>query len=266
MVMEHADGGNLHEFLSNNPADTWRKIYNHAHNIAWALYEMHQLGVVHGDLHPKNVLFSRNIPHLVDVGLSTDARNPPASLRLDYCPHKHYMAPEEQTSTMSDVFSFGLILWFLITTVDPWSGLRKSRGSEEAGYFEIPGTPDEYQQIYMDCLRKDPKNRPSMETVYKRLRKLWKKPDDEAVKIPHEEIERIVRGQELDSDEESDDDEEAGETSSFGIIVSFFCLNYCYWDARQDLCSLGYTQMSPFIFSLSNPKMQMIRNSAARIN
>jgi len=92
--------------------------------IAEALQAVHELGLIHRDVTPGNVLRSRHGPALADFGIARK----PADLTGTVTLHKltpHHAAPEallrQQQSVTSDVYSLGSTLWFLLAGYPPYA-------------------------------------------------------------------------------------------------------------------------------------------------
>jgi len=96
-----------------------------------------------------------------------------------------YMPPErlreEQSDEKTDVFSFGVMLWELLTRKIPWEGLTNIQIVARVGYAaeflplpdSIPkGCPPGIISMIKDCWEPYPIKRPSFETILKQLREM----------------------------------------------------------------------------------------------
>jgi serine/threonine protein kinase len=157
--------------------------------IALAMRFVHSRGVIHRDLQPDNILLNSDwIVQIADFGQSISPDIPNISSFV--YPHRdpslpsivsHYLAPEcydNQYSQMSDVFSFGLIVYELL--------VGKPAFSTELSFYQIaqilavkderPVIPDfvlpTARQLITDCWAEEPGDRPSFEGIAENLKEM----------------------------------------------------------------------------------------------
>ena len=143
LVMEYLEGETLEERLCKGalPLEEALRI---AVQIASALDVAHRKGVVHRDLKPGNVMLTRSGAKLLDFGLAkiaepvvsyeADTLGPTATVPITaqgtILGTFQYMSPEQlegkETDARSDIFSFGAILYEMIT------GRKVFQGSSHA--------------------------------------------------------------------------------------------------------------------------------------
>jgi len=103
--------------------------------IADALAAVHESGFVHHDLKPSNVLLGLDgQPRVLDFNLASDVRNAKSRLggTLPYMPPEHLQAVREPNATgtmdaRGDVYSFGVILYELLSGAHPFGRYPRSR-------------------------------------------------------------------------------------------------------------------------------------------
>src|SRR5262245_14303064 len=143
-----------------------------ASQIADALHAAHERGILHRDLKPANVMVVRQggTPHakLVDFGvarLTASDTNATRTVAGDVIGTPAYMSPEQANGqsldARSDVFSFGAVLYELLTgtrafTGDTTAQILSAVLRDDPGPLEAPAA---LQQIVKRCLAKDPERR-----------------------------------------------------------------------------------------------------------
>eukprot|EP00268_Persea_americana_P042145 TRINITY_DN42145_c0_g2_i1.p1 TRINITY_DN42145_c0_g2~~TRINITY_DN42145_c0_g2_i1.p1 ORF type:complete len:191 (+),score=41.14 TRINITY_DN42145_c0_g2_i1:453-1025(+) len=156
-----------------------------AMDAAFGMEYLHEKNVVHFDLKSHNFLVNMRDPHrpickIGDLGLSKVKQKTLVSGGVRGT--LPWMAPELLTVGKSnmvtekvDVYSFGIVMWELLTGEEPYAGMR----SEEiiAGILrgdlrpEIPNWCDPLWRSLMErCWSSDPNLRPSFSEIAKELR------------------------------------------------------------------------------------------------
>jgi serine/threonine protein kinase len=132
LIMELMERGSLYSILHENssssyaPSNTIERL-RLALDIADGMRFLHKSGVVHRDLKSANVLVgSDGRAKIADFGLSSYHQQA-QTLVTNVISTPAYSSPEvirgEGAITSSaDVFSFGVILWELLTGLSPWEG------------------------------------------------------------------------------------------------------------------------------------------------
>ena len=163
----------LKKFISQNPSINDR--IELLQKLILPLFEIHQNDIVHTDLKPEQFLILEDkiilidFDHCIDEGLNIYA---PAKTNYWYSP-EHL---KNVISFHSDVFSFGLIVYKLLTNIHPFYKKIKEGKYEEAilkksEYIPINEIYKNTLPIHLaDCidsmLEPDFKNRPSTAEIY----------------------------------------------------------------------------------------------------
>ena len=176
MVMEYVGGQTLDKLIPPGGMATDQAI-RYAAQIADALARAHAAGIVHRDLKPANIMVDENgLVKVLDFGLAKLA--PPASAMsgedatMATTPGMivgtvAYMSPEQAEGkpidARSDVFSFGSVLYEMLTARRPFEG-QSSAALLSAVMRDDPKplqevkreVPPEVRRIVTRCLKKDP--------------------------------------------------------------------------------------------------------------
>ncbi|KOV59321.1 serine/threonine protein kinase [Streptomyces sp. MMG1121] len=181
LVMDLVDGPDLHRYLRENGPLTPVAAALLTAQIADALAASHADGVVHRDLKPANVLLRQDDglmhPMLTDFGIARLADSPGLTRTHEFVGTPAYVAPESaegrpQTSAV-DIYGAGILLYELVTGRPPFAGgsalevLHQHLSAEP----RRPSTvPDPLWTVIERCLRKNPDERPSAESLARGLR------------------------------------------------------------------------------------------------
>jgi len=157
-----------------------------ATEIAEGLARAHDKGIVHRDLKPGNIMVTEDEhAKIIDFGLAKLVEPPAAegsdietALRRETDPGiimgtVSYMSPEQARGTKvdhrSDIFSFGVVLYEMLTGETPFKGatrmdtlsaiLKEPVPQVALGPEAMPETASEVQRILDKCLAKDPSER-----------------------------------------------------------------------------------------------------------
>ncbi len=191
LVMELAAGEDLRERLERGPVPIAEALPI-ALQIAQALEEAHERGVIHRDLKPANVkIDEESQAKVLDFGLakaldpqdvagsSTDLERAPLSLSPTLTQQMTgagvilgtaaYMSPEQakgkRVDRRADIWAFGVLLWEMLTgrrlfTGDSSSEILASVLMGELDLSELPpGTPLRVRRLIERCLRREPSSR-----------------------------------------------------------------------------------------------------------
>ncbi|GLY78880.1 protein kinase [Actinoallomurus iriomotensis] len=143
--------------------------------LAEGLAAIHRCGLVHRDLKPGNVIMADDGPRIIDFGIAHaedgDSTTGGGAVIGTYA----YMSPEqaraEPASAAGDVFSLGSVLVFAATGRGPFDATTVPgivhRITSEPPW--LGGLDGELRALLVECLAKDPADRPSAADVLNRL-------------------------------------------------------------------------------------------------
>ena len=182
LVFEYLVGEPLSDRLSRGALPLSVAI-DSATQIAGALAYDHDLGIIHLDLKPSNIMLMRNTLKLFDFGIA-ELRYPdmPASRTTAASGTPGYMSPEQlesrETDFRTDVFALGVVMYEMITGRSAFP----ARSSLEAAVLSMkecpppiskfqPEVPQEVESLVTRCLAKNPSERwQSMSELQAQLR------------------------------------------------------------------------------------------------
>jgi serine/threonine protein kinase/tetratricopeptide (TPR) repeat protein len=168
IVMEFVDGKTLRQII---PVQKMQDAITYAIQTGEALQEAHSKGVVHRDVKTDNIMVnSKNQVKVMDFGLAKLKGSLKLTKTSSTVGTLAYMAPEqiqgEEVDARSDIFSFGVVLYEMLTGHLPF------RGEHEAAmmYSILNEEPESLQKYLLDApsellhvlnraLEKDPNDR-----------------------------------------------------------------------------------------------------------
>ncbi|MFQ5877552.1 MAG: GAF domain-containing protein [Acidobacteriota bacterium] len=180
IAMEYVEGRTLGARLKDGPMEL-REALELSMSIADALGEAHADGVVHRDIKPDNVILTpRGYPKVMDFGLAKIVQPYPRRSTGSATTHLTaegmamgtvaYMSPEQavggEVDSRSDIFSFGVVLYEMLTQQRAFTG-----DSDVDILYEIlhhtptpvsdlnPDVPADLQAIIDRCTAKEPRER-----------------------------------------------------------------------------------------------------------
>jgi WD40 repeat protein/DNA-binding SARP family transcriptional activator len=170
LVMRFLRGGSLKDTLARGPLDTDAagRIID---QVTVALAAAHRQGVVHGDVHPANILLDEEgNAYLSDFGIAKDVATGALAARDGGgSPFTSYLAPEEllggPVTPRTDVYSLGLVLFELLTGRHPLPGPPQRLPARDlpapvpsVGDLR-PDLPDGIEEVVGRATAKDPGER-----------------------------------------------------------------------------------------------------------
>lgn len=182
LVTELMEGGDLRAALTADVEGNlrwWKNGKSIALDVVRGLHFLHSHAVVHRDVKSKNILLTRYLRAKVgDVGLAYIAESSGAESTGEEAQVKRdkndgsvvgtfaWAAPEmilgQPFSFTADIYSFGVVLWEILTHEAPVRGrLREPLVPEEC--------PEGVADVLMSCLERDPELRPSARQVHDAL-------------------------------------------------------------------------------------------------
>ncbi|XP_048259853.1 mitogen-activated protein kinase kinase kinase 11-like [Haliotis rufescens] len=191
LVMEYAAGGSLNRVLNGRriPPDI---LVDWAFQIAKGMHYLHEeapLPLIHRDLKSSNILLKETINvddlsnktlKITDFGL---AREVDKTTRMSAAGTYAWMAPEviksSRFSKFSDVWSYGVVLWELLTGETPYKGIDALGVAYGVAVnkltLPIPSTcPNLFADLMADCWHQEPHERPTFQAILQRLEEIAK--------------------------------------------------------------------------------------------
>jgi eukaryotic-like serine/threonine-protein kinase len=184
LVMEFVEGDTLSNLTRQGPMPL-EKVLQYAIQIADALSAAHSKGIIHRDLKPANIIVTRSGVKVLDFGLaklnaganfgasgSSEmlTQTAPMTESGSIVGTLHYMSPEQaegkEADERSDIFSFGTVLYEMLTGQRAFDGETKTAilaailKDQPAPIQQFqPMVPRAFDRVVRKCLEKKPADR-----------------------------------------------------------------------------------------------------------
>lgn len=172
--------GTVFDLLHNSSVKmSWKLKLSIAIDTARGLNYLHQHSppIIHRDLKSPNLLLdgSSRQTKVCDFGL---ARSHSMRVMTGQIGTFQWMAPEVMSNNnyteKADVYSFGIILWELLTRQLPYANMNPLQVSQQVVHHDMrPNPPKDCPKPYLElmtrCWHKNPRKRPSFDIIVTRL-------------------------------------------------------------------------------------------------
>ncbi|MFN0159243.1 MAG: protein kinase domain-containing protein [Bacteroidota bacterium] len=169
IVMEFVDGQTLREKQNSL---SFKQAVDISIQIADGLATAHEKGIVHRDIKPENIMVRKDgIAQIMDFGLAKLRGNVSRLTKEgSTVGTAGYMSPEQvqghDADHRSDIFSFGVLMYELLTGQLPFRGVHETALAYEIVNVDAapmstvkPDIDAGLDAIVLDCLEKDPRER-----------------------------------------------------------------------------------------------------------
>ncbi len=181
IIMKYYELGSLKDYMTKNfYGIKWNEKLNILKHIAKGLDHIHNQKIIHRDFHSGNILYENEFDVVIsDLGISK------SSIKTTNDDDDNeiygiisYMAPEilqrKEYTTASDIYSFGMIMWELMTGRNPfWDKIQDTELIIEICDGLRPpivvNAPENYIELMQKCWHSDPNKRPTSVEILERF-------------------------------------------------------------------------------------------------
>lgn len=189
LVFEYMAQGSLFKILHQDKIQLSMTVkLNILCKIANGMTHLHSRDILHCDLKSSNILLADNFEtvKVCDLGMSF-LKNKLRKKNNKWNSLSHYSAPEilrgDKFENPADVYSFGMIIWEMLTGYKPYQDISKSHLVGIVGYdcnhkLRLESSQYESKSLYKLMLRaldRDPKKRPTFKEISRKLNKILEK-------------------------------------------------------------------------------------------
>lgn len=171
LVMEHVGGGSVADLSGERL--TVERAYELVRGAARGAGAAHELGIVHRDVKPGNILLTEDgTAKLADFGIAAATGGESLTGTGAAIGSPHYISPEQAAGAgatpRSDVYSLGIVLYELLTGRRPFEGdnvtavaIAQVEQEPLPPSEHVPQLAPSVDALVLACLAKDPQQRPA---------------------------------------------------------------------------------------------------------
>jgi eukaryotic-like serine/threonine-protein kinase len=181
IVMEYVPGGDLKALIDGRGRLSGSELAGLGGEICAGLAHAHERGVIHRDIKPHNILLDeKGHAKVTDFGIARALDTTQATRTGSFLGTALYSSPEQlqgkKVTPKSDIYSLGATLYQAATGAAPFSGATPLEiASQHVSKAPVPprqlgaDVDEDVQAMILDCLAKDPDDRPTADKVRSRL-------------------------------------------------------------------------------------------------
>ncbi|WP_156384315.1 serine/threonine-protein kinase [Marmoricola sp. Leaf446] len=175
VVTRYVPGLSLYHHVDEEGPVQGRDLLHATACLAEALQAVHDVGVLHRDVKPTNVLMEGRSPVLIDFGLARVSDDPRLTRTGWLLGTPGYLAPEvlygDDATAASDVHALAATLVFAATGRSPYGGgpWMGVMDRVRRGEHDLTGVPEPLAGLLTACLATEPGDRPTVPEIRDRV-------------------------------------------------------------------------------------------------